>query len=186
MIHEDTDQLVAHCLVNECCRNSRVNPTAQTADHAIATNLGANLFDLLGNHVSRVPSWRNAGSVVQEVLENVLTERRVLDLGVPLHAVDLLFAIRESCNRSCVGRCENFETVGGLHNLIAVRHPADLLGWLAVENFATGGYAKFGCTIFFFAGCVNATTENTCKNLKTVANSEHRNSEFENFLVELR
>ncbi|CAB4688306.1 unannotated protein [freshwater metagenome] len=104
MVDENADQLVTHGLVHERCRNRRVDSTAQAADHAIATNLGANLFDLLGNHVARVPSWRDAGSVVQEVLENVLTERRVLDLGVPLHTVDLLFAICECRNRSCVGR----------------------------------------------------------------------------------
>ena len=120
MVNENADQLVAHGLVHEGRSYSRVDTAAEPADHAVVANLSANLFDLLGNHVARVPGCRYAGGLVQEVFEHVLAKRRVLHLGVPLHAVNLFLTVGKSGNRCRVCRSENLEALGRPHDLIAV------------------------------------------------------------------
>ena len=120
MVYENANQLVADCLVHERCGNGRVNSTAQATDNAIVADLRANLLYLLGNYVARIPGRWNASDLVQKVLENVLSKSGVLNFWVPLHSVNFLLTVCKSCNRSCVCRCQNFETCRRLHNLIAV------------------------------------------------------------------
>ena len=178
MVDEHADQLVADGLVNEGCGNGRVDSARKTTDHAGGANLLTNLGNLLGNNVARVPVGSDAGGVVQEVFENVLAKLRVLDLGVPLHAVDLLLAVGEGCNRGGFGRCENLEPSRCLHDLVAVRHPADLVLRLAGKDLATRLHVKFGGAVFALTGLVDASAKGVGEGLEPVADAENRNPKF--------
>ena len=136
MVHKHAHELVANGLVNQRRGNRRVDTAGETTDHAVVANLRTNLFNLFGDNVARVPSCRDAGGVVKEILQNVLAKLRVLYLRVPLHAVDLLVAICESSHRGGFGGCQNFKAGRGLHYLIPVTHPANLRFGLASQNLA--------------------------------------------------
>ena len=95
VVDEDADELVADRLVHDRGRDGRVDAAGEAADHARRADLLADAGDLLGDDVAAVPVGGDAGGAVQEVLEHGLAERRVLDLGVPLHAVELAGVARE-------------------------------------------------------------------------------------------
>ena len=138
MIYEHAHELVANGLVNQGSRDCGVDSSGETADYAVGSHLSANLFNLFCDDVARVPSCRDSGGVVEEVLQNVLAELRVLYLRVPLHAVDLLFAICKGGYRGGLGRSQNLKAGRGLHYLIPVTHPANLRCGLARQNLAAG------------------------------------------------
>ena len=65
-----------------------VDAAGEAADHAARADLRADAVDLLGDDVAAVPVGGEARGLVQEVLEHALAVVGVLDLGVPLHAVE--------------------------------------------------------------------------------------------------
>ena len=76
----------------------------------------------------------DAGRTVQEVLEHALTVRGVLDLGVPLHAVEPALVAGERGDRGRVARGEHLEALRRADHRVAVAHPRDLLGRLIGEQ----------------------------------------------------
>jgi len=95
VVDEDADQLVADRLVHERGRDGRVDAAGEAADDAGVADLGTDALDLLGDDVAAVPVGGDARRAVQEVLEHALAVLGVLDLGVPLHAVEFALIVGE-------------------------------------------------------------------------------------------
>lgn len=89
MIHEHAGELVSDCAVHERCGHGRIDSTRQTTDDLCVTDLLTNRSDLLVDDVPCVPIGFDAGAIMQEILDQILSQRRVLDLRMPLHAVEL-------------------------------------------------------------------------------------------------
>ena len=102
--------------------------------HLAGADLLADAGDLLGDDVAAVPVGGDAGGAVQEVLEHVLAVLGVLDLGVPLHAVEAALVVGERGDRGRRGRGEHVEALRRLRDGVAVAHPHGLLGRLAGEQ----------------------------------------------------
>jgi hypothetical protein len=88
---------------------------------------------------------------VQEVFENLLTKLRVLDLWVPLHAIDLALRVGKGSHRRDVGRSQNFKTLRSLHHLVAVAHPANLVLRLVPQDASGGTHLELGRAVFLNA-----------------------------------
>ena len=101
VVDEHAGQLVADGLLHERRGDRGVDAAGQPADHARVADLRADLLDLLGDDVARRSSpGARPGALVEEVLERLLAERRVLDLGVPLHAEQAARAVLERGDRA--------------------------------------------------------------------------------------
>ncbi len=109
-------------------------PSGEGRDHASVADLLADALDLLGDHVAAVPVGGEARTLVQEVLEHALAVVGVLDLGVPLHAVEAALLVRERRDLGRIRRREHVEALRGLGDLVAVAHPDVLLRGLAASS----------------------------------------------------
>ncbi len=86
VVDEHAGQLVAHRALHERGRDGAVDAARQPADHQPVADLGPDPLDLLVDDAARRPVGLDAGAALEEVREHLLAERRVPDLGVPLHA----------------------------------------------------------------------------------------------------
>ena len=136
VVDEDADELVADRLVHERRGDRGVDAAGEAADHAAGADLLADARDLLGDDVAAVPVGRKARRLVQEVLDHALAVVGVLDLGVPLHAVQAPLVAAERGDRGRRRRGEHVEALGRLRDLVAVAHPHVLRGRLAGEQHA--------------------------------------------------
>ena len=123
VVDEHAHELVADGLVHDRGGDGRVHAAREPCDDAARADLLADPRDLLGDHVARVPVGGDPRGLVQEVLDHVLSERRVLDLGMPLHAVEALLVVRERRDGRRRGRREHLEAVGRDRDGVAVAHP---------------------------------------------------------------
>ncbi len=95
MVDEDTGELVADGPLHERRRHRGVDAAREGAEHARLPHLLADRLDELLDDVGRRPVALDARAAPQEVLEHPLAERRVHDLGVPLHAVEPALVVLE-------------------------------------------------------------------------------------------
>ena len=103
MVDEYAGELIADCALHECCSDCGVNAAGETADDKAAADLLLDARDLLIDDIGHCPGRCNTRDVVEEVHENVLTVRAVLDLRVVLHSSHAALGILEGCDR-CTGR----------------------------------------------------------------------------------
>ena len=67
MVHEDASQLVTDCLVQQGCRDRRINATRETADDSIVAHLLPDLLNQLLDQVAKLPTARTSANIDQEV-----------------------------------------------------------------------------------------------------------------------
>ncbi len=184
VVDEDTRELVADRLVDEQRRHRRVDAARERAEDPLVPDLGANTLDLLLDHRRRRPRRRNAGHVVEEVLQDRLAVRRVDDLGMELDAVAPLLAILERGHRRVLGRRHDAGARGGLDDRVAVRHPGRLVGRQRREQRALTR-AQGDLPVLAGSGLVDAPAELERKQLRSVTDAERGDAEVEDRRVEL-
>src|SRR5690606_8235692 len=123
VVDEHAGELVTDGALHQGSCNSGVHTAGQSADGLAGADLRADALDLLVSDVVSGPVALQACTVVQEVLQDILAVLAVLDLWVPLHAVQALGLIGESGNWSAGGGCQYFKAFWGLGDGIAVAHP---------------------------------------------------------------
>ncbi len=165
-------------------RDGGVDAAGQAADDLRVADLGTDPLDLLGDDVAAVPVAGDAGGAVQEVLEHGLAVRGVLDLGVPLHAVEAALVARE--RRDGRGRAggEDLEALGRLRHGVAVAHPHGLVVGLAVEQGAAGRERDRGGSVLAGTRVRDLAAESAGHDLEAVADAEHGDAELEDPLIE--
>jgi hypothetical protein len=150
-------------------------------------HLGSDALHLLGDHVARVPVGGDACDVVQEVLEDALAVVGVLDLGMPLHPVQLLLGRAERRDGGDRGAREHVEALGRALHGVAVAHPDVLrLGLAAEDRAAVADDAGLGGAVLAVAGVADLAAEGAGHHLEAVADAEHGHAELEDGGVELR
>ena len=109
VIHEHAGELVSNGLVYQSGGNGRIHTTRQTADYFGIADLLADFLDLVLNNGGGIPIVGQRGAAVQEVLDELLAERRMLDFRMPLHAIQLAGLIGHGGNRCAFGMREHRE-----------------------------------------------------------------------------
>ena len=127
VVDEHADELVADGLVHDRGGDRGVDAAREARDDAAGADLLADARDLLGDDVARVPVGGDARGAVQEVLDDPLALLGVLDLGVPLHAVEALLVVRERRDGGAVRGGEHLEALGRDGDRVAVAHPHGLV-----------------------------------------------------------
>ena len=98
-VDEDAHELVADRLVHERGRDRGVDAARQPADHALGTDLGADLGDRVLDDRDVRPRGPAARGVEQERLQDLHAVLGVRDLGMELHRVDAAVAVFEARRR---------------------------------------------------------------------------------------
>ena len=180
VVDENADELVADGLMHDRSGNSGVDPAGKAANDPAGADLLPDARDLLGDHVAAVPVRGDARGGVQEVFEHALAEFGVLDLRMPLHAVEATLVARERGHRGGGARGEHGEAGRGLRNGVTVAHPGGLLARLRAEEGAFPcGQGDDCCAVFAQAGVGHLAAELLRHHLEAVANAENRNTELE-------
>ena len=187
VVDEDADELVADGLVHERGRDGGVDAARQAADHAAGADLRADALDLLGDDVAAVPVGGEPRGLVEEVLDDPLAVVGVLDLGMPLHAVQAALVAAERGDRGGRRRGEHVEALRGLRDLVAVAHPHVLLGGLAAEQHAAVARERgIRRPVLAQSGVGDLAAERLRHHLEAVADAERRHAEVEDARVERR
>ncbi len=173
VVDEHAGQLLADGALHERGRDGGVDTAGQPADHPGVAHLGADQLDLVGDDVARRPGRREPGAAVQEVLQRVLAEQRVLDLGVPLHAVEATGAVLEGRDGRAGRRREHREPCGGLVDGVAVAHPDLLRLGRAGEEDTGVGDLDGGAAVLADARLRDRSAERLGHHLEAVADAQH-------------
>ena len=99
-VNEHAGELITDRSVHQRSGDRRVDPSAQSTDSGLVTDLLTDLGDSgVDDRVHR-PRARAPAGVGQETLNHVLAVRGVNHLRVELHAVELLIVVLKSSYRS--------------------------------------------------------------------------------------
>ena len=177
VVDEHAGELVADRLVDEQCRNRRVDAAREPADHALGADLRADPLDLLLDHRGRRPGRRRAGDVVEEALEHPLTLRRVHDLRVELDAVEPVLGVLERRDRRRLRRGRDARAGRRCGDRVAVAHPDDLLGREIVEERARAVQLDVGLAVLRHVVRLDGAAELAGHELHAVADAERRDAE---------
>jgi len=180
VVHEDTRQLVADGALDQSRCNCGIDAAGEAADDPGVADLFADPLDLLLEDVARGPVGLQLGALEQEVLQHLLAVGRVLNLGVPLDAVEALFFVGEGGDVCAGRRREDLEAFRGLVHRVAVAHPGALVLGHAVEDgaaFSEGG--GLGGPVLAQASLGHLAAKGVGHGLEAVADAEDRNPGFE-------
>ena len=99
MVDKDTGQLVANRLVDERRGDGGVDAAGEGTQHPFVADGRADRGDLVLDDTPGRPVRGDSCPLEEEVLEHLLTERGVNDLGVPLHAIQPATLVLECRDR---------------------------------------------------------------------------------------
>ena len=175
-VDEHTRELVADRLVHERGRDRRVDTTRQPADHALGSDLRADLVDARSMidtlvHVGRQPaaSKRNALRISLPVLG-------VRDLGVELDRVDAAVAVFDDRGRRGLRAAGHDEARRRLRHRVEVAHPDDLLGGLVGEQYRRALDRQCRAAVLARAGLGDLAAEIARDELRAVTDAQDRHT----------
>ena len=186
VVDEHAGELVADGLVDEGGGDCGVDTAGQAADHFGVADLLADLGDLVLDDGGGVPVVGQAGALVEERLDELLAEGGVLDLGVPLHAVELAGLVLHGGDGRALGVGEHFEAGGRGLDGDAVAHPRVLLGRGAGEQPVRLVDGRVGLAVFAERGLVDVGAERVRHGLEAVADAEHGHAGVEQLGIDAR
>ncbi|MDQ0849345.1 hypothetical protein QFZ65_001283 [Arthrobacter sp. B3I9] len=180
MVHENTRQLVPDGALDEGCRHCGIDAAGQPADDPGVADLRPDALDLLLKDVARGPVRLQLGAFEEEVLQDLLTVRGVLHLGVPLHAVEPLCFVGESGHVSAGRGGQDLKALGRLVDGVAVAHPRALvLGHALKDGAAVADGSGLRRPVLPEPGLGHPAAQCVRHGLEAVADSENRDTGFE-------
>ena len=180
VIDEKAGELIADSLVNQRRGHGGIHATGECTNHLRVTDLLADLRDLLVNNRVRRPRGFNSRALVEEVLQSILAELRVADLGVPLQAVEVTLSAFESCDRGLCSRCGDGEAFGRALNGVAVAHPHDLTFGSPIEEAGLLRNRGVGVPVLAGSRASHGSAQRVGHGLEAVADSQNRHTRGEN------
>ena len=186
VVHEHAGELVADRTVYESRGDGGIDTARQAADDLRVADPLADLLDLIVDDVRGVPVTADASTIMQEAFDERLAPRGVLDLWMPLHAVEFAQRVLHRGHWRTLGVCEHLEALGGFLDSHTVAHPCGLLRWRAGKDAVRIVDDRFGLTVFTQCGLVHITAEFMRHHLESIADAEHRHTGLEHLLVDGR
>ena len=185
VVDEHARELIPDRLVHEQRGDRGVDAAGERAEHTRRPDLRAHPLDLLLDHRGGRPRRRGARDLVEEVLQQVLAVRRVHDLRVELHPVELAPRLLERCD-GCRGRLsDDTRTLGRCGDGVAVRHPHRLLARQVAEQLALFS-AELRLPELGGARPLDTPAEIERHQLRAVTDAERRDAELEDAGIDAR
>ena len=186
VIHKYAGELLADSLVHQSGRHSGVHAARQSADDLIVADHGTDLGHLILDDAGRVPIVRQSSALVQEVFDELLPQRRVLDFGMPLHAIEFAAFIGHGSNGRTLSMSQHAEAFRGLIHCHAVAHPRVLFGRRTFKNAFGVGDDSLSLAVFAKSRLIYVAAQLMRHDLEAIANAKHGNSRVEDLLVDSR
>ena len=123
LIDEHAGELSADRLAQQRRGDGAVDAARESEHHALVPHLLSDLRDCGVDEIVHPPLALAAADAVEEVPQHVAAVLGVVDLGVELHAVELLFLVRHRRHGAVRGGRGDGEAVGHLVDVVAVAHP---------------------------------------------------------------
>ena len=124
--------------------------------------------------------------LMQEGLDELLPHRRVLDLRMPLHTVQLASGILHGGHRRALGVRKHLEALGGGLHGHAMAHPHALIRRGAVQQTLGLVDHRGGLAVLAQRGLVHLAAQFIGHNLEAVADTQHRHARLEHLAVDAR
>ena len=121
-------------LVNERSRDCGIHAARERAQYFLVADLRFEFRDRGFGEVRHRPLALGAADLVKEVFKNGVSERRVHDFGVKLHAVEVLFRVSHSGYRASRGGRGDGKTGRHFLDVTSVAHPALRIGRNILEQ----------------------------------------------------
>ena len=182
VIDEHTCQPVADGPLNQCGRHRGIHSPAQSTDGVTITDLLADTVDKRLGDIGRRPVRVDAGEVVQEAAEHLLTVRCVDHLGVVLHPGESAAAILEGRHRSAGTGRHHLEAGRRDGHRVTVTHPHRLRAGQSRMQFAAKDI-ELSAAVLAGAGALDGAAERLSHGLESVADSEYRDPQVEHARV---
>jgi len=186
VIDEHAGQLIADGALHQSSRDRRIDATGQPAQHLPVADLRADRRDLLGDEILARPVGGQPGHVVQEVLDDLLAQLGVSDLGMPLHTGEPTIGVGERRHRGAQAVREPTEAGRFLGHGVAVAHPD-------VERLRDSGqqrrrlvHLEMGTPELGGVGAAHHAAQRLGHRLEAVADAEDRHPRGEQRRVDLR
>jgi hypothetical protein len=187
VVDEDTGQLVTDRALDERSRHRGVHATGEATDDPRLTDRAAHLLDEFFDDIGRGPVAGEPGASPQEVLEDLLAEGRVHDLGVPLNAIEPTGIVLERSHRRPSSRGRHAHALRGHGHRVAVRHPHRLLVRLPVEESGGGvGHHRLRRPELREPGLLDRPPERLSHRLEAVTHAEDRHPGLEQRRIQTR
>ncbi|EIT87961.1 cytosine deaminase [Parascardovia denticolens IPLA 20019] len=186
MIHENAGQLLTDGLMDQGCSHGGIHSPGQAANHLFVTHLLANPGDLVFDDAGRIPLPGNASLIVQETLENVLPQRGVLDLRMPLDPVKFAGLVLHSSHRCAFRMGQD----GEAFRCLAYGHPMTHPGALFLRGLNEDAFGvvdiSLGLAILTQGGLIHVATQLVGHHLEAIANAQNRHAGIEDLLIDGR
>ena len=185
MVHEHAGEAVADRALHQRRGDGGVHATGQGANGAAVADLLAHLLDELLRDVGSGPVLLQAGDLGEEAGEHLLAVRGVHDLGVVLHAGELLVHALEGGHRCARGGRGDGKALRRLGDGVAVRHPHRVLvRGVGVEHAAVDKH--IGAAVLPGPGLGDLAAERLGHDLEAVADAKDGQVQLEDLRVQLR
>ena len=186
VVDKHAGEPVTNGLVDQGCRNRRIDAARQTKEDFFVAHLFANARDGFVNVIGHVPVALAAADFLDKTREHRLALHGMGDLRVELHGVELTGFVRHAGDRARVGRGHHLEALGQARHLIPVAHPDlehamafgghEVLDIFQKTGVATG--TDLGIAKFTVVAIADLAAKLLGHGLHAVANTQHRHTQF--------
>ncbi len=187
MVNENARQRIADGSVHQRGGDRGVDPAGQTADQPAALGLSLDRGHGLVDDVGGGPARPDAGDLVQEPAQHLLTVRGMHHLRVVLHPGQPPAGVLERRHRSTGRPGGDHEAARRGGDGVAVAHPHRTpRGQLAVQHTATLEHLQIGAPVLPGAGLLHGAAQGVGHRLEAVADAQHRHPRLEQRRVDAR
>jgi hypothetical protein len=180
-------ELVADRPVHERGGDRRVDAAGERADRSAGADLGSDARHLLVDDRRHRPVARESGALVEESSQHAHAVRRVHDLRVELHAVELPGVILEHGHRRVVGGGGRGETRGRRGDRVEVAHPDVVdVGRVVGQQQRRRVATQLGAAVLAAHPAADGAAELLGDELGAVADAEDRHPQDVDLRVERR
>ena len=162
-------------------RRYRAVDAAGEAHHdlALSAHQRVDLVDLALDDRLGPPVARQVAGAPNEVADDLAAANRMADLGVELHTVQAARRIPDSSEFARLRGSVGLKPIRETGHLVAMRHPHHRVAIDSVEHALTARDLDRGATVFVLVARQNVAAKLAYHPLESVADSEHRHTEFE-------
>ena len=186
MVNENAGKLFADSLGEKSGNNRGVYAAGKTENDLFVADLLFERSNGIFNKVVHDPVALAAADFVKEVMEHLLAELRVGDLGVELHGIDFSAGVFHSGARTVVRLADHLEALGRLGDVVGVTHPYNALFVDVFEKRAVRSGFQLNFAVFADGSGFNRSVFHPGDQLTAVADTENGNAELEYFRCVMR
>ena len=179
VIDEDARQLIADGAGQKACRYRRIDAAREAEKHFAVADLCADIADRRLDEGVHFPRTVAAADAANEVVDHLRSLGRVKHFRMELNAVEVALFVLACCDRTILRMCHGSKARRHSTDVVEVAHPAYRRRRNARKERRIHIDLDVGSAVLLNACALHFAAEHLLHQLRSVAQSEHRNAEFE-------